>query len=82
MHYCLQSTHNTYTKYTHTSLERVCSALALKRSLSTVRSLYAHGISNSMHGDRGNPKIVWLMLVVCAVLHAVVIPIWMHSLGL
>jgi hypothetical protein len=35
-----------------------------------------------MHGDRGNPKIVILMLTLCVVLHAVVIPIWMWSLGL
>ena len=39
-------------------------------------------ISNCMHGDRGNPKIVVLMLAVCVVLHAVVIPVWMWSLGL
>jgi hypothetical protein len=35
-----------------------------------------------MHGDRGNPKTVVLMLVVCVVLHAVVIPLWMWTLGL
>jgi hypothetical protein len=35
-----------------------------------------------MHGDRGNPKIVILMLAVCVALHLIVIPIWMWSLGL
>ena len=35
-----------------------------------------------MHGDRGNPKIVILMIALCVVLHLVVIPIWMWSLGL
>jgi hypothetical protein len=35
-----------------------------------------------MHGDRGNYKIVILMLVLCVVLHVVVIPIWMWRLGL
>ena len=35
-----------------------------------------------MHGERGNTKIVILMLALCVVLHVVVIPIWMWSLGL
>jgi len=35
-----------------------------------------------MHGDRGNVKIVWLMVALCVFLHAVVIPIWMWSIGL
>jgi len=35
-----------------------------------------------MHGDRGNMKIVWLMVALCVGLHVVVIPIWMWGLGL
>jgi hypothetical protein len=35
-----------------------------------------------MHGDRGNIKIVWLMLAVCVFLHVVLIPVWMLLIGL
>ena len=35
-----------------------------------------------MHGDRGNIKIVWLMLFLCVFLHVGLIPVWMWYLGL
>jgi len=35
-----------------------------------------------MHGDRGNVKIVWLMLFLCVFLHLGLIPVWMWYLGL
>jgi hypothetical protein len=39
-------------------------------------------ISNTMHKDPGNMLTVKIMIALCVILHFVVIPIWMYSLGL
>ena len=65
--------------------QRVCqsfsSIVCVRKNLLTVEPQQS-SISNCMHGDRGNPKIVWLMLALCVLLHVVVIPVWMWSVGL